>query len=265
MQAETQDTANFSINRFFNDLPIRIIGSPNEPFFYASDIATVLGITHLARFMRGFDQTEIVTPEKRIKYGIVTYRKYGNKWRRNNKVMLLTIFGAYRFIINSTSDIASNFKQYIYGVIEEIRQDDEIKINTIANNEATKFDEGKLLAYETYCKCVYVFTKLINDNPLKHILPQNRDDGIYYTDPNDDDGVEKELFKLTTKPCTEDYSEFTLTATLYGMTEKVLESIDYADGLPINEKSNQYCRYVIDFHMGGIEECVNIVYPGYVG
>jgi hypothetical protein len=34
----------FEINQFFNELPIRILNSHKMPFFYADDVAKVLGI-----------------------------------------------------------------------------------------------------------------------------------------------------------------------------------------------------------------------------
>ena len=34
----------FSINAWFNNLPIRIIGTPDCPYFYAVDVGKVLGM-----------------------------------------------------------------------------------------------------------------------------------------------------------------------------------------------------------------------------
>ncbi len=103
LPTETQDTSDFSITTTFNNRPIRIIGSPNEPFFYASEIAAVLNLTNLTRYMDGFDTTETVSPEKRIECGIVTYRKYGDSIRKSNKVLLLTESGLYKFILSSNA------------------------------------------------------------------------------------------------------------------------------------------------------------------
>ena len=95
----------FAINEFFNNQPIRVIGSPDEPFFYASDIGDILGIKNIATSIKNFDEMELVTPEVRIEHKLVTYRKYGDKFRRDDTITLLTEYGVYRLILCSKSII----------------------------------------------------------------------------------------------------------------------------------------------------------------
>lgn len=51
------------ITAWFNNLPIRVLGSNLEPFFYAGDIAQVLDIQKVRNSVKNFDETELVTPE----------------------------------------------------------------------------------------------------------------------------------------------------------------------------------------------------------
>ena len=128
----------FTINGFFNNLPIRIIGTPEEPFFYASDIGDILGIKQISVSVKNFDETEIVTSQKRQKYNIVTYYKYKDEMRRDDRIVLLTEFGVYRLILCSRSDIAKDFKKYIYQLISTARNGEKKKLNTISANDLNK-------------------------------------------------------------------------------------------------------------------------------
>jgi len=65
-----RDNSAFSINEFFNSLPIRIIGSSTDPFFYAIDLCAILGVTNPYRKVANFDETEILTPARRRELNI---------------------------------------------------------------------------------------------------------------------------------------------------------------------------------------------------
>ena len=130
----------FTINGFFNNLPIRIIGTPEEPFFYDNDIGTILGIKNIATSITGFDDTEIVTPDVRQKYNLVTYYKYRDTLRRDDRIVLFTEFGVYRLILCSRSLIAKDFKKYVYQLIKNTRNTEKQKLNVISQND---FNEMK--------------------------------------------------------------------------------------------------------------------------
>jgi prophage antirepressor-like protein len=121
-------SGNFEINHFFNDLPIRILNSHQFPFFYADDICKVLGIKRINTCIRNFTEKEIVSPELRQKYNITTYQQYKKYVRRNDKIVLLTEFGVYRMLLTSRSQLADQFRDFIYDVLYQLRTTGEYKI-----------------------------------------------------------------------------------------------------------------------------------------
>lgn len=133
--------ARFGINRFFNNLPIRIIGSPLEPFFYASDIAKILGIVNIHTSIVNFDNTEIVTPEMRSEHNITTYKKYKNSMRVDNNIVLLTEYGVYRLIMNSTSPKANEFKIIFHNSINSARIIEETKLVMTPMNDINALEQ----------------------------------------------------------------------------------------------------------------------------
>ncbi len=128
MNVDTVDQPEFEINRFFNELPIRILNSHQMPFFYAEDVSKVLGLRSVESSVRNFDEDEIVSQELRQKYNITTYKKYKNAFRRDNKIILLTEFGVYRMLMNSKSQKAIEFKKFVYDVLHQLRTVGEYKI-----------------------------------------------------------------------------------------------------------------------------------------
>jgi prophage antirepressor-like protein len=116
------------INHFFNELPIRIVNSHQFPFFYAEDISKVLGIKRVKASIANFTEKEIVSPELRRKYNITTYQKYRTGVRRNDKIILLTEFGVYRLLMNSRSQLADKFRDFVYDVLYQLRTAGEYKI-----------------------------------------------------------------------------------------------------------------------------------------
>lgn len=111
----------------FGKLPVRVIGTPEEPFYYARDIADILGIKQVKASIKNFDNTEIVSPEMRERLGLVTYKKYKCDIRRDDSVILLTENGMRRLISNSRSPVAERIRQslddkkYYNGSIPEMK------------------------------------------------------------------------------------------------------------------------------------------------
>ncbi len=159
----------FNINTFFNNLPIRIIGTPSEPFFYASDLSTVLGLTKTRTTITGknsiFREKDIVSKEQRKQHNLVTYRLYKGEWRVDNRAILLTERGAYKLILTSQSSIAWDFQDYIFDFIHNERkkftnplvvsnQNDIAAMNEINTRLTTELDK-----YHDTLPLVYVFKK----------------------------------------------------------------------------------------------------------
>ncbi len=110
------------INRFFNQLPIRILGTHEEPAFYANEIAKILVIKDTRSSLRNFSPKEIVQPVDRKRLGIKTYRIYKDKNPREDpNMILLTIRGVYRMMMNSRTEIAEKFRDWVFDVLEELR------------------------------------------------------------------------------------------------------------------------------------------------
>jgi prophage antirepressor-like protein len=109
------------INRFFNELPIRILGTHAEPAFYLQDIAKVLNIRNCHNTIEHFGPREILSAQKRKELNIVTYRKYKNTFRRDDSMVLLTEAGLYRIMFVNRSHLAEQFRDWVYDVLHEIR------------------------------------------------------------------------------------------------------------------------------------------------
>ncbi|SIP85821.1 BRO N-terminal domain-containing prophage antirepressor [Pacmanvirus A23] len=238
----------FTINGFFNNLPIRIIGTPEEPFFYASDIGDILGIKQISTSIKNFDETEIVTPEIRQRYNLITYQKYKNELRRNDAVMLLTEQGVYRLILCTRSDIAKDFKNYIYKLIKDSRSLEKRKLVVIPQNDVKILQdrlrtlENERAEYQKYNPTIHVFYKEISDNPYNHI-PNNEADKEFATEY---DGQCEKIYKFTTKPTAEDFTHWSLHSKIYGDTEQIMDEL-FDGALEINSTALKHHRYHDNF------------------
>ena len=244
-EQEQLDNSAFSINTWFNNLPVRIIGTPDEPFFYACDIAAVLGIKNVRTSIKNFDQEDIVSPEMRIRYNLITYKHYKKGPRQDDSVLLLTEDGAYRLIFGSRCVLAREFRKHISALIHEARLKEATKLVVIEPEKLQAMTaeladaRATLKRYQKYNPAIYVFMKLINGNPCEHILLEDRDNDI--TDAERC----KRLYKFTTKPTANDYSGYNLYAEIYGNSDQIMDSL-FDECLDINPKSLEYCRYIPD-------------------
>lgn len=128
----------FSINEWFNELPIRIIGTLQNPIFYASEIGIVLGIKNVRKSVAKFDESKVVTGLMRETLNIKSYKFSKNKKLIEDPTMiLLTLSGAKRLIASSRSLIAQNLCNDIrYNFHKKVPELDFInKIQTIFSTE----------------------------------------------------------------------------------------------------------------------------------
>lgn len=116
------------INHFFNELPIRILNSHQFPFFYAEDICNVLGIKQARKVISTFTEEEVVSAELRQKYKITTYKMHRGKKVVDNRKILLTEFGVYRMLMTSRSQLADQFRTFVYKILYQLRTSGEYKI-----------------------------------------------------------------------------------------------------------------------------------------
>ena len=253
-QPEQPDNSVFSINTWFNNLPIRIIGSSDEPFFYASDIAAILGIKQLSSSIKNFDQTELVSPDTRARCNLITYRKYKGDMRRDDSITLLTECGVYRIIFNSRSNLSRDFRAHIYTTLRVARQNEKTPLNIINQedlqiiNEKLNNLESLVKKYQKYNPVIYVFRIAVNGNPFDYILREDRDPDITQYDSC------KRLYKFTTKPIASDYTTYNLYAEIYGNNGNVMDSLsEYS--LELKPKSLKYCRYIPDCDFDDYDFC----------
>ena len=253
-QPEQTDNSVFSINTWFNNLPVRIIGSPEEPFFYAKDLAAILGIKHVGTSIKNFSQIDIVTPEMRIKYNLITYRKYKKDVRRDDSVVLLTEYGAYRLIFSSRSVIAQDFRAHIYETVHNIRLKETAKLIVIEPEKlqaiTAELSDLKSIVekYQKYNPAIYVFFTVVNGNPYDCMLPEDRDPDIKKYKSC------KKLYKFTTKPTAADYTNYRLYAEIYGTNGHIMDTLsEYS--LELKSKSLKYCRYIPDCDFDDYDFC----------
>ncbi len=116
------------INRFFNELPVRILGTQDFPCFYLVDIGVILGLKRARDSIVNFGPRELVSKEQRETYGIVTYYKYKDTYRRDNSMILLTEYGVYRILFNTRTQLSERFRDFVYDVLHELRTKGEYKI-----------------------------------------------------------------------------------------------------------------------------------------
>jgi hypothetical protein len=262
IQMERQDNSAFSINGFFNNLPIRIIGSPEEPFFYASDIAAILGIQKISYYLKGFDETEIVTPEKRLQHGLITYKLYKKGPRRDDRIILLTEHGVYRFVINSRSELARPFKLHIYELIRQSRISEKEKLIAISNENITHLQEINMKMnkdykdYQKYNPAIYVFRKKIDTSPYNHILVDERDD--YFENDENLDESARFLYKYTTHPRPEDYTAYDPYAKLFGNSREMMDELG-GESINTTAKAAEYCVYKTSDDMEEVSTCEALV------
>lgn len=223
MKPEDRDNSEFSINSFFNNLPIRVIGTPDNPFIYAADLADVLGLKgSFRRVINKFDDIDIVSPAERSRYNLKTYRMEKRGKIASDNIILLKEAGAYRLIIHSKKEIARDFRIHISNLIHESRikekeklvitnQDDFVKLKIQYENLQTELREYKR---ETPILYVFGITRDEKFNTREYIKNEEIDSDDFHI-------FTRVLTKYTYAPTATDYTQFNLFAKIYGYTKNI--------------------------------------------
>jgi prophage antirepressor-like protein len=242
----------FNINTYFNDTlragkdqqdgnkqRLRIINTAETPFFYADDLAKVLGITNLKYHIKDWDDFLIVSAEVRKQYGITTYRKYGNGFRENNKMILFTEPGAYKFILRVDNEKSNKFMRYVCDMLVDIRKEHSktVSLEIIQENEALKEELVKKDAYIAKMKAeikrysstttlwVFYHEFEAGEDPYS-LIPEARPRQVYDDDdggwPGSDPFV---LYKYTTRPDPADSPNMTQFGYLQGNPGAIFDKI----------------------------------------
>jgi prophage antirepressor-like protein len=108
---------------FFNRLHLTVLGTHDDPVFYASEIGDVLGIQNTRQTTANFDDDERISDARRAELNVVTYRVMPDGTRRRNgSIVLLTEIGAYRLITLSRKPIAPLLRRHIFNICRAYRQ-----------------------------------------------------------------------------------------------------------------------------------------------
>jgi prophage antirepressor-like protein len=138
------------LNTFFNELPIRIVGTQSKPMFYAEDIGKILGLSKRQLgyvLQKHCNERHIVSREEKEEHGIKTYRRDGKK---RNDMLLLTEFGVHKLLILSNGELPERFSTWVEDVLYKLRTTGEYKIQQElkelrAKNETLLASNGKLI------------------------------------------------------------------------------------------------------------------------
>jgi prophage antirepressor-like protein len=221
-------TDEFTINEWFNDLPIRIIGTPITPFFYATDIGAVLGMTNIRKTIAGFNEVDIVSEEQRKDLGLVTYKIHKGKRVRDDKITLLTEFGVYKLIMISRVPRAEPFQIFICKKIQEVRlaEVQKLKVLTSQVEENKKYKElaimrkKELKLYRALTPMLFVY-KI--ESATRETVPR---DDIDHDFCNYDEAMGKTIYKYTTKPNNYDRESLTLYCTCAVVLDDVFSELN---------------------------------------
>ncbi len=239
-------TTEFSINQWFNNLPIRIIGSPEEPFFYAADLAAVLGIKNIRSSLINASEKDIVSAEQRRKYNITTYKKYGTGMRVDPTMILLTERGAYGFIYRSKAQVAGPLQDFIADLIHKARMASKTSLGSIDPNDTKQLRRvtNELDTYKTKIATLFLFKMRIDGDPY-NFIPENEIDK-YARDMSNKYGppeTVKNLYKLTDRATPLDHATFKLYAKIYDSTKEALHSLPSDDMVSITEEAHKHIVY----------------------
>jgi prophage antirepressor-like protein len=219
----------FNISEWFNQLPIRIVGSVEFPMFYASDIGAVLETKNIRQVTANYDEVDVVTPEQRKQYNIKTYKMRKDKMVENSKIILLTEAGVYRLIMNSRSARAKEFRQFIVKIIKDIRMSEITKLKVIAETATMESGNKEQIAkltgelknmqtqlqeYKKIITIIYVFeADISNVDPYKMVIDGDLDK--YFMKHYDCDTNGTKLYKYTTNALLDDYNQYKLVNKIY--------------------------------------------------
>ena len=243
----------FDINTFYNDLPIRIVGTHVDPFFYACDLGNVLGLRNVATSITHFTHHDIVTPEMRRAHNIVTTKLHRGQLVRDDRIVLLTERGAFMLLMNSKSPAAEPFITFIFNTMRDIRLAAHTKLhmqpagpsNPELVKEVERLTEDNRI-FHTNAPIMYVYSRKIEGPIGEMIRASDLDEDIH------PDGVVEEedgciLYKYTTRLSPADRTEMTFVGNYCVKFAEVGEDIDHADNRIVCDKHTaQHTRYTID-------------------
>jgi prophage antirepressor-like protein len=230
----------FEINNWFNDQPIRVLGTNLEPYFYASELGTILGIGNIRDYVSDYDETEIVTPEIRKNNNVITYRKYKDVYRKDPSMVLLTEIGMYKLILGSKSEYTKLLKKHIIKVIRKSRLAEQTVLNIVNEFNDLKVQHKTAMRalsdYQAFIPAVIVFVRPINGVLKDYICKNDLDIDIA------ENKYTGELYLFTANPTADDYTIWTIHAKIFGNKDNIfneLSTIEEDNYIPSPQIANR--------------------------
>lgn len=260
---QNQSESEFSINAWFNDLkykgsPIRILGTTDEPFFYASEIADILKIKSVRSSTRTFSKIDIVSQEQRERLGLVATKVHRGKEVRDDRIILLTEYGVYKLIMLSRTKCAEEFREFICIKIGEIRRSEKIKLKTLADRSSTIEEENKnmkehLKLYKEL-PITYVYKVEIKGRRLDKVIPRkDLDWSLYKEQLADGEIFDGALYKYTSKRLASDMSNMNLSYVVNVNIDEIIDELENCGNDFPNNGDNSSAVYAIGISPRSLE------------
>jgi prophage antirepressor-like protein len=129
------------INEFFNELEVRIVGTPEEPYFYCCDVARILGIQNPRPLINSYEDHEQISQETRKEMNIVTRNSLGAV---DNSISLLSEAGIYRMLFTSRKSIAIKFRKFVCDLLKSLRLKTKERLRTELSSFVKRLNEYEI-------------------------------------------------------------------------------------------------------------------------
>jgi prophage antirepressor-like protein/predicted GIY-YIG superfamily endonuclease len=113
--------------QLFENKEIRILGTPEEPLFVATDVAKILDIKDISSTLQDYDDTERDQGKVRTSTGM-------------KNVLLVTEPGLYRLLFASHKPTAKQFRRWVCEVLKEIRTKGRYDISEKVIEQNSEYD-----------------------------------------------------------------------------------------------------------------------------
>ncbi len=123
---------------------VRMYGTYKEPLFVLTDVASILGLQNITRTTKEYIEGEEIMRNSEI----VTQRTVAGVIQKTTKsVHLLTEKGLYRYIYSAKSEIARQFRDFVYNVLNTLRSYGVVKLEE-EQKKMTKIWQSKFATRE---------------------------------------------------------------------------------------------------------------------
>lgn len=256
MSLSTSKTKNaFEINKFFNDTPFKILGTHDFPMFYAREIAEILGIKQYRQMLTKLSTKCIVTPDQKKKYNIIPVREDGVP---KFDIVLLTEYGVYTWLILSRTEIAQQFRDFFFDVMNSLRTKGEYIVQSEleqlrAKQKYTEKENQELKSLKSnlvnMCDKIYVYSIPVDKQVIDQRDALHSDDEYDETDSdyeevdNDRNTIDnynlfrqnhpeialdhEQCYKLSTSRTYKDLQKYTIQYEIYCRnSQELLNNVD---------------------------------------